>query len=78
MLGDFNDWPWRGVVRRTLADALPGRTRLKTYPSWLPMLMLDRIYCRPAEALLRSWTDHRGRRFSDHLPVIGDIAIGIR
>jgi len=78
MLGDFNDWPWRGVVRRTLAHALPGRTRLKTYPSWLPMLMLDRIYCRPAEALLRSWTDHRGRRFSDHLPVIGDIAIGAR
>lgn len=75
MLGDFNDWPWRGIVRRTLADALPGRTRLKTYPALLPLLMLDRIYCRPAGALLRSWTDRHGRKFSDHLPVIGEISL---
>jgi endonuclease/exonuclease/phosphatase family metal-dependent hydrolase len=39
-------------------------------------MRLDRIYCRPAPALLRSWTDPLARRASDHLPVIAEIAIG--
>jgi endonuclease/exonuclease/phosphatase family metal-dependent hydrolase len=73
MLGDFNDWPWRGVVRRTLAAALPGRTRHRTFPAWWPLLRLDRVYCRPPQALVRSWTDPAGRRASDHLPVIAEI-----
>jgi endonuclease/exonuclease/phosphatase family metal-dependent hydrolase len=75
MLGDFNDWPWRGVVRRALAEALPGRTRHRTYPAWWPLLLLDRIYCRPAESLIRSWIDPAARRISDHLPVIADIRL---
>ena len=52
-LGDFNDWLWAGSVRRVLARALPGRTRLRTFPSICPLLHLDRIYCRPREALVR-------------------------
>jgi len=75
MLGDFNDWPWRGIVRRTLAEALPGRTRHATYPAFWPLMMLDRVYCRPVHALIRSWTDRAARRFSDHLPVIADIRL---
>jgi endonuclease/exonuclease/phosphatase family metal-dependent hydrolase len=62
MLGDFN-------------DALPGRTRHRTYPAWWPLLLLDRIYCRPAESLVRSWIDPAARRISDHLPVIADIRL---
>ena len=78
MLGDFNDWPWfwpwRDMVRRALAAALPGRTFHRTYPARCPLLMLDRIYCRPADALLRSWTDVEARGLSDHLPVVAEIA----
>jgi len=81
MLGDFNDWPWfwpwRDMVRRALAAALPARTFHRTYPARRPLLMLDRIYCRPPSALLRSWTDPAARRLSDHLPVIAEIRVGL-
>ena len=79
MLGDFNDWPWfwpwRDMVRRALAAALPARTFHRTYPARRPLLMLDRIYCRPPSALLRSWTDPAASRLSDHLPVIAEIRV---
>ena len=79
MLGDFNDWPWfwpwRDTVRRALAAALPARTFHRTYPARCPLLMLDRIYCRPPAALVRSWTDLEARRLSDHLPVIAEIKL---
>lgn len=75
MLGDFNDWPWRGPVRRSLARALPSRTHHRTWPAFCPMLFLDRIYSRPAGAMVSSWTDPAGRFASDHLPVIADIDV---
>ena len=79
MLGDVNDWPWfgpwRDLVRRALAAALPGRTFHRTFPARWPLLMLDRIYCRPADALLRSWTDADARSLSDHLPVVAEIQV---
>jgi endonuclease/exonuclease/phosphatase family metal-dependent hydrolase len=75
MLGDFNDWPWRGPVRRLLAAALPSRTHHRTFPSSWPILLLDRVYCRPKGALVSSWVDPAGRLASDHLPVFADIAI---
>ena len=73
MLGDFNDWFWAGSVRKILARALPGRTRHRTFPSMLPMLRLDRIYCRPRNALVNGFTDSEARHISDHLPVIADV-----
>jgi endonuclease/exonuclease/phosphatase family metal-dependent hydrolase len=73
VLGDFNDWLWRSSVQRALADLLPGCTRHKTFPAWLPIAPLDRIYCRPAAILARSWTDETARRASDHLPIIADL-----
>ena len=76
MLGDFNDWPWRGPVRRALAKSLPSRTHHRTWPSFWPILLLDRIYCRPQGAMISSWTDPAGRAASDHLPVFADIAVG--
>jgi endonuclease/exonuclease/phosphatase family metal-dependent hydrolase len=74
-LGDFNDWLWAGSVRRVLARALPGRTRLRTFPSICPLLHLDRIYCWPREALIRGRTDAAARALSDHLPVIADVRV---
>jgi endonuclease/exonuclease/phosphatase family metal-dependent hydrolase len=74
-LGDFNDWLWAGSVRRSLARALPGCSRHRTFPARLPIFQLDRIYLSPASALISSRTDHRARAISDHLPVIADIAV---
>jgi endonuclease/exonuclease/phosphatase family metal-dependent hydrolase len=73
MLGDFNDWTWRGAVRKGLAQVLPARTPQRTFPARWPLLMLDRVYCRPHGALIRSWVDPDGRHASDHLPLIAEI-----
>lgn len=73
VLGDFNDWLWAGSVRSILKQACPGRTRFRTFPSLFPLLRLDRIYCHPANALLRSFTEPSARHISDHLPVFADI-----
>lgn len=75
MLGDFNDWFRRGAVRRALARVMPARTMLKTFPSRWPLLMLDRVYCRPHGALAGSWTDRAARKISDHLPVFAEIRL---
>jgi len=75
VLGDFNDWFWPGSVRSVLRHVLPGRSRRRTFPSWCPLLRLDRIYCRPGASLLQSWTDTQARGISDHLPVIADLDV---
>jgi endonuclease/exonuclease/phosphatase family metal-dependent hydrolase len=71
--GDFNDWFWVGSVRSVLAREFPGRTRYRTFPSWCPLLRLDRIYCRPAEALVASRIDGLARHLSDHIAVIAEV-----
>jgi endonuclease/exonuclease/phosphatase family metal-dependent hydrolase len=73
VIGDFNDWFWPGSVRAELSRALGGRTRYRTFPSRFPLLRLDRIYCRPREAMVRSFVDRKARALSDHLPVIADL-----
>jgi endonuclease/exonuclease/phosphatase family metal-dependent hydrolase len=75
MMGDFNDWVWRGSVKRVLSRELPAHTHFCTFPSARPFLMLDRIYCRPGSALVRSWTDRAARDISDHLPVLVDLKL---
>jgi endonuclease/exonuclease/phosphatase family metal-dependent hydrolase len=75
LMGDFNDWFWPGSIRRMLARILPDHSRYRTFPSFRPLLRLDRIYCRPRGILLQTWTDGRARYLSDHLPVIGDVLI---
>jgi len=56
-----------------LARKLPGRTRHRTFPARFPLFKLDRIYCRPASALLSSRVDPAARSISDHLPIIAEI-----
>lgn len=73
VLGDFNDWFWPNSVRGVLSRILAGRTRFRTFPSVCPLLRLDRIYCRPRAALVRSFVDRSARALSDHLPVIADL-----
>lgn len=75
VLGDFNDWVWRGSVQRALAACMDRRTHHKTFPAALPLFALDRVYCRPASLLVRSWTDPAGAAASDHLPVVADLRL---
>jgi len=74
VVGDFNDWLWVKSVRRVLAGRCPVRTRLRTFPSRLPILRLDRIYVTAHGKILKAWTDKDARRYSDHLPVIAEVA----
>jgi endonuclease/exonuclease/phosphatase family metal-dependent hydrolase len=74
VVGDFNDWLWVKSVRRVLAGRCPVRTRLRTFPSGLPILRLDRIYTTADGEILKAWTDQDAKAYSDHLPVIADIA----
>jgi endonuclease/exonuclease/phosphatase family metal-dependent hydrolase len=71
LMGDFNVWfPGSSLlaqINRTMGH-LPA---VRTYPSWLPALRLDRIWVRPAK-LLANVTVHKTRDAawaSDHLPV---------
>lgn len=73
VVGDFNDWFWVRSVRGVLAQICPVRTRLRTFPAWLPMMRLDRIYVSRDGAIRSVWTDRKARMYSDHLPVIADV-----
>lgn len=71
IMGDLNEWRGRRggipVLDRWLGRA-PAR---RTFPSWLPVLALDRIYAA-GSAQLRSVVVHRSalaRVASDHLPL---------
>jgi endonuclease/exonuclease/phosphatase family metal-dependent hydrolase len=75
VIGDLNDWFWPGSVRAVLTRVLGERTSFRTFPSFFPMLRLDRIYCRPRGALVRSFVDRSARAMSDHLPVIADLRL---
>ena len=73
VIGDFNDWFWVGSVQTALAREFPGRTRHRTFPSWWPALRLDRVYCRPARALVKSRIERDSHHVSDHIAVIAEI-----
>lgn len=75
VIGDFNDWFWVKSVRGVLARHCPSRTRLRTFPSLCPIMRLDRIYVAPGGTITNAWTDHAARAYSDHLPVLAEIAV---
>lgn len=75
MMGDFNDWFSFGLVRRTLAGALPERSGLRSFPACWPVLRLDRVYCSERGMLLDAFSDPEARHASDHLPIIADIRL---
>lgn len=71
--GDFNDWNMRGgkmfAARLHLHEAFERHTgrHARSFPSWLPVLKLDRIYVRGFE--IKHTEVHSGPRFlklSDH------------
>jgi len=77
LMGDFNEWyPFNGTIRslnRLLGRSLPRRS----FPSALPLLPLDRIWIRPANAMsaMSVWRSPLARIASDHLPVVAALEI---
>jgi endonuclease/exonuclease/phosphatase family metal-dependent hydrolase len=71
MMGDLNEWRGRRGGIPALDRRLGRGPAPRTFPSWLPVLPLDRIYASGAAAL-RSSGVHRSplaRVASDHLPL---------
>jgi endonuclease/exonuclease/phosphatase family metal-dependent hydrolase len=73
VMGDFNDWLWRGSVRRALRRVLPRCSSQRTFPAFLPLFRLDCIYVSSAVRIIRCRTDPSARSLSDHLPVIAEV-----
>ena len=63
------------MTARQPAATLDPAAPFAAFPSWCPVFRLDRIFCWPPKALVRSFVDRSARRASDHLPVIADIAV---
>ena len=71
MLGDFNAWGPVGRPMHWIHGVFGKPPVLKTFPSFMPILPLDRIWIRPLDALV-SVSTHKtelSRMASDHLPV---------
>jgi endonuclease/exonuclease/phosphatase family metal-dependent hydrolase len=77
LAGDFNEWwPWSLNLQR-IDERMGAAPKPATFPSFLPLLALDRVWARPSEALL-SLGSRRGpleRMASDHLPLVADLQI---
>lgn len=71
VLGDFNEWRVRGGALIGLERALGSAPLKRTFPSWGPMFALDRVWVRPANALVevRVHATRLARIASDHLPI---------
>jgi endonuclease/exonuclease/phosphatase family metal-dependent hydrolase len=76
LLGDFNIF---GAERRRLRTvgapaALP---RIRTFPSFQPIMSLDRIWTIPNDRLVRlaRYRDSPAKWASDHLPLVGEVSL---
>lgn len=71
MLGDLNEWRGRSGAIPALEQRLGPMPLPPTFPAWLPLLPLDRIYAAsPARLLgLRVHRSRAARKASDHLPL---------
>jgi len=80
VMGDLNEWRGRHGAIRFLDRRLGPSAAARTFPSWMPVLSLDRIYAEgPAE--LRDVDVFRSplaRLASDHLPLVGSLFWSVR
>jgi endonuclease/exonuclease/phosphatase family metal-dependent hydrolase len=80
--GDFNDWQgahkgefWTSLGLTDVAVETGG-AMARTFPSWLPVLPLDRIYCRGL-TVRSSEICHKGvwARLSDHAALVAEVTL---
>ncbi|MGH7029344.1 MAG: endonuclease/exonuclease/phosphatase family protein, partial [Stellaceae bacterium] len=75
LVGDLNEWRGRSGGIRDLDRCLGPSAAPRTFPSWMPVLPLDRIYA-DGPAVLRDVRVYRSplaRLASDHLPLVGSL-----
>ena len=74
LCADFNEWQPFSRVHRQLRRELGAAPAVRTFPSRLPVLALDRIYAAPARALagIEAIRTPDTRIASDHLPVVAE------
>jgi endonuclease/exonuclease/phosphatase family metal-dependent hydrolase len=75
VVGDFNELRRRSATHRALSPHFQGTTIFATFPSWRPLVPLDRIWCRPPLRVYRSRVLRSARAASDHLPLIADLEL---
>ena len=76
LVGDLNEWRGRSGGIRALDRRLGPSAAPRTFPSWMPVLPLDRIYAG-GPAVLRDVHVYRSplaRLASDHLPLVGNLS----
>ncbi len=79
LMGDLNEWRGRRGAIRSLDRSLGPGAAAPTFPSWMPVLALDRIYA-DGPAVLRDVGVYRSpltRLASDHLPLVGRLCWSI-
>ncbi|MEO6165739.1 MAG: endonuclease/exonuclease/phosphatase family protein [Candidatus Binatia bacterium] len=71
VLGDLNEWHPYGRSLRSMARYFGKSARLRTFPSWMPLFALDRIWVWPEQALVETKVHRQApaRSASDHLPI---------
>ena len=75
LMGDLNEWRGRSGAIRAFDRQLGPSAAERTFPSWMPVLALDRIYA-DGPAVLRDVEVYRSplaRLASDHLPLVGTL-----
>ena len=75
LMGDLNEWRGRSGAIRAFDRRLGPSPAPRTFPSWMPVLALDRIYA-DGPAMLRDVSVYRtplARLASDHLPLVGSL-----
>ncbi|MDX6748916.1 endonuclease/exonuclease/phosphatase family protein [Geminicoccaceae bacterium 1502E] len=75
VLGDFNEWRPCARALGRLDEVADQLFKLRTFPSWAPVLPLDRMVLRHCRARRKPqvWTSPLARLASDHLPVVADL-----
>jgi endonuclease/exonuclease/phosphatase family metal-dependent hydrolase len=76
-LGDINEWLPIGRPLRWLHGLLGSPPTQRTFPTWCPLLALDRVWVRPRSALVdvRAHLRAPARFASDHYPLRAVIAL---
>jgi endonuclease/exonuclease/phosphatase family metal-dependent hydrolase len=80
LMGDLNEWRGRRGAIRSLDRHLGPSAAARTFPSWMPVLALDRIYA-DGPAVLRDvgvYHSPLARLASDHLPLVGRLCWSAR
>jgi endonuclease/exonuclease/phosphatase family metal-dependent hydrolase len=80
LLGDINEWLPLGRPLRWLHRLFGRPPHVRSFPSFLPMFALDRIWARPRGSLLEvsAHLSENARCASDHLPVVARWDVGSR